>query len=109
MHPTIQSRIQALRQDIVGFPYVASGTVLTRRMRCGNPTCRCKKNKAWWHGPYHNWTRMQRGRFVHQYLNADEAKMIRQAILNYRTIHKLLRLWEHETIRAMKTLKKKKS
>lgn len=97
----IEAGIAGLRQTVAAMDYVVTGTMLTRRMLCGTPSCRCKKNHKWRHGPYHDWTRLEGKRLVHQYLSKDEAKLIKQAIQNYRKILKITRKWEKLTLKTM--------
>ena len=55
--PTLKAKLQA-----VGF--IGQGSVQTRRIACGSPTCRCHHDPDARHGPYHYWTRKARGKTV---------------------------------------------
>lgn len=52
---------------------------------------------------------MQKKRLVHRYLNDEQEKLIRKAIRNYRTIQKILRQWEQETIKSINMKKSQKT
>lgn len=104
-------KITQIRNRISAFDFACSGTLHVRTTVCGKPTCRCAKDPDARHGPYHEWSRRQDGRLVHTNLSADEAKVLRRAIRNYREIQKLLRQWEGESlkvIRASRQTKRKK-
>ena len=101
----IEGRIDGLRRSIAALDVVVTGTLLLRRMVCGKSVCRCKKNKKWRHGPYHDWTRLENGRLVHKYLSPEEAELVKRGIKNYRTLLKVSRQWESETIRMMEVKK----
>lgn len=97
-----QERIEALRAEIAGYEFVASGSLTRRVRRCGKPNCRCAKDPAARHGPYFEWGRMEGGRQVSTHVSKEEAIRLRAAMGNYRRIKRLLRRWERESVRAMK-------
>lgn len=69
--------------------------------RCGKPTCRCHTDPEARHGPYYDWTRLERGKLAHRLLSAEQAAELTEAIANFRQIRVLLRRWEDETLRAL--------
>lgn len=44
---------------------------------------------------------MQRGRLVHRMVSPVQAALLREAIGNYRTVRRLLRAWENETVKLI--------
>jgi hypothetical protein len=68
-------RIARLRERIARIDRLCSGTLLRRTKRCGKSGCRCAEDPAARHGPY--------------------------AIGNYRTVRRLLRAWENETVKLI--------
>lgn len=102
-------RIEEVRERILSFDHVSSGTLLERRKVCGKPSCRCATNPEARHGPYFEWTKLVQGKLAHRVLTVEQARFLREAIRNHREILKLLRRWERETVRVLNTLDKPKT
>jgi len=81
---------------------VAQGTVSKRTKVCGRPNCRCAQDPEARHGPYYEWTRREKGRYVHTVISAEQAEKLVAAIDNNRRVLALLRRWTTETARALK-------
>ena len=96
-----RERIRAIRSAIAQIDYLCSGTLLKQLTRCGKAGCRCAHDPAARHGPYYDWGHMQAGKLVHRRLSAAQAELLRQAIVNYRKVKKLLRAWEAQTERLI--------
>jgi hypothetical protein len=98
-------RVAKIREIISRVEFACSGTLLERRKVCGKPGCRCAQDPTARHGPYYEWTRRhKRSLLLHRVVTVEQAQMIREAIKNLRTIQKLLRDWERETIRVIESL-----
>ena len=95
-------RIQRLRARIGRFDLVCSGTIHTRTKVCGKPNCRCATDPESRHGPYYEWSRLEKGRLVHSVVSADEARLLQRAIDNYRKIRQLLKKWQGESIKIIR-------
>lgn len=94
-------RIRRIQEQILAIDYVSSGTLVTRTKICGKPGCRCASDPEARHGPYYEWGYMKDGRQVHRMLSAEQATILKQAIANYRTVRRLLREWERQTLRVL--------
>jgi hypothetical protein len=94
--------IAETRRRIAEMDYVCSGTLLRRIKTCGKTTCGCAQDPEARHGPYYEWSRLQKGRLVHTILSADEGRRIAQAIRNYRLLRRLVRVWERATLSAIR-------
>jgi hypothetical protein len=94
-------RIAQIRDRIRMIEPLCSGSLLRRTKVCGKAECRCAKDPAARHGPYYEWGRMQRGRLVHRMVSPAQAILLREAIANYRTLRRLLRTWENETMKLI--------
>lgn len=97
----MEKAIASLKRKIAGFNYVCSGTLLRRSLVCGKGNCRCKAQKPSLHGPYYYWSRRLEGRQVSKVLSQGQAKIVEQAIKNYKKALQLLRQWEARTIKAI--------
>jgi hypothetical protein len=82
-HTEITAQIAA-----IGLPL--PGSLVERRTRCGNPTCRCRAEPPQLHGPYLTWTRKVDGKTVTRTLTAEQAATYRQFIDNARRLRQLV-------------------
>lgn len=94
-------RIERIRATLITIDYLCSGTLLERMKVCGKPNCRCAQEPAARHGPYFEWGHMKDGKLVHRQVSAEQARLLRLAIDNYRTVQQLLRDWEVQTERLI--------
>ena len=94
-------RIAQIRGRIGTVERLCSGTLLRRTKVCGKPGCRCADDPTARHGPYYEWGRMKNGRLVHRMVSPAQAALLREAIGNYRTVRRLLRTWENETMKLI--------
>jgi len=105
---TPAARIARIKDRIRALDVVSSGTLLRRTKVCGKPGCRCADDPDARHGPYYEWGRMKGGKLVHRTVTPEQAELLATAIGNYKTVRKLLRAWETETVRIMEAEKKQK-
>lgn len=56
------------------------GSLTTRLMRCGQPSCACQRDPAARHGPYIEWSRVVGGRRESRYLSPEQADLVRAQI-----------------------------
>ena len=68
--------------------FIGQGSVQTRRIACGSPTCRWHHDPDARHGPYHYWTRKARGKTVGLKLTEDELGLYREWIENNRELER---------------------
>ncbi len=94
-------RIAQIRTRIETIERLCSGTLLRRTKVCGKSACRCAQDPTARHGPYYEWGRMKKGRLVHRMVSPAQAALLREAIANYRTLRRLLRAWETETVKLI--------
>ena len=88
-----QQRLRVLRTEYertkarirqVGF--ISLGSLIRRRLPCGNPNCRCHKDPAKLHGPYDQLSCKDKGKTVSRFLSPQHARLYRQWIANRRTL-----------------------
>lgn len=84
-------RYAALKAELQGLGFVCVGSVQTRHLQCGKPTCGCHANPAGRHGPYHYWTRKIGGKTVSVVLTDEEVPLYRGWIANSRTLDRVVR------------------
>ncbi|MCZ7559320.1 MAG: hypothetical protein M5U30_04095 [Burkholderiaceae bacterium] len=83
-----RQRIAKLRARLGEIELLCSGSLSERMMKCGKPNCRCATDPSARHGPYYEWGRMRAGKIAHRYVTPEQAKLLRQAIDNYRLVKK---------------------
>ena len=66
-----EEQYDALKAKLQAVGFIGQGSVQTRRIACGSPTCRCHHDPDARHGPYHYWTRKARGKTVGLKLTED--------------------------------------
>ena len=76
------------RIDKLGF--ISTGSVMKVYKTCGNPGCRCHKDKSKRHGPYNIWTRKVKSKTITRTLTDEQAKIARKCIDNMRKLEKIL-------------------
>jgi hypothetical protein len=86
-----QQRYLELKQQMQTVGFVCVGSMQTRYLACGSPSCRCHRDPAKRHGPYHYWTRKVRGRTVAVLLRQEEVPLYREWIQNNRQLDRLVR------------------
>jgi hypothetical protein len=96
-----EQRLTKLLDELARLGFCLPGSISTRRMRCGNPRCRCKADPPQLHGPYTYWTRTVGGRTVAQLLSAEQLKRYQPWIENDRRLRQLVK--EIETL-AVQTI-----
>ena len=102
-HRRAQARLQQIRQSLSEIDYIVSGTLLRRTKQCGKPSCACATDAAARHGPYYEWSRLERARLVHTVLPRSLGPVFARALKNYRQLRRLLRRWERESVKALTT------
>jgi hypothetical protein len=106
--PTVVARFVALARELGDVGFVRPGSLVTRYMPCGRPTCRCQAQPPALHGPYFQWTHKIDGKTVTQRLSRAQALRCREWIRNHRqlkaTIRKMETLSLQETDRILRTI-----
>ena len=85
-----EEQYDALKAKLQAVGFIGQGSVQTRRIACGSPTCRCHHDPDARHGPYQYWTRKARGKTVGLKLTEDELGLYREWIENNRELERLV-------------------
>ncbi|RKY25291.1 MAG: hypothetical protein DRP79_06780 [Planctomycetota bacterium] len=104
----IEKEIEAIRRKIMEFDLVCPGTLTERYNTCGNPNCRCARDPSARHGPYYDWTRREKGRFVHTLMSPAQADEIERAIANHKKVLELLAEWRRKSAQLILDKKRRK-
>ena len=84
-------RRREILTEIASLGFCLPGSLSTRQMRCGKPSCRCKADPPQLHGPYTYWTRTIAGRTVAQLLSNEQLARYQPWIENDRRLHQLVK------------------
>ena len=84
-------RYDALKAELQSLGFLFQGSLQTRRIACGKTTCRCYRDTDARHGPYHYWTRKDRGKTVGMRLTEDELVLYQEWIENNRELERLVK------------------
>ncbi|MGH2949473.1 MAG: DUF6788 family protein [Solirubrobacteraceae bacterium] len=85
-----EQRLEELLGQLAELGFCLPGSLSTRKLRCGNPRCRCRADPPKLHGPYTYWTRKVGGRTVAQLLSAEQLDRYRPWIENDRRLRQLV-------------------
>lgn len=100
-------RFRQLRQQLQDLEYFCKGTVLERRMKCGQPACPCHADPAKRHGPYWEWTYKSQGKTVNVRLSSEAGPIYKAASQQYRQLKSSLTRMERLSRMALASLAKK--
>ena len=85
----LEARRDEILQQIATIGEMSSGSLSRRRIRCGNPKCRCKREGAPGHGPYWYLTRKVKGRTVTRAVPAREVEAVQRRIAERKRLRAL--------------------
>jgi hypothetical protein len=85
-----EQRLRELLEQLTELGFCLPGSLSTRKLRCGNPRCRCRADPPQLHGPYTYWTRKVAGRTIAQLLSPEQAERYRPWIENDRRLRQLV-------------------
>ena len=102
-------RFAELRSQIHDLGYFCKGTILKRRMKCGQPNCACHHDPAKRHGPYWEWTYKRQGKTVNVKLTPAAGPIYKAASQQYRKLKSLLNRLEGLSHKALAAKAKKAS
>ena len=94
--------IESIRRQIAAIGLVAQGTLSKRMKICGRPNCHCAEDPQARHGPYYEWTRREKGRYVNTLISEEQAGELATAIDNHKRVLVLLKRWSTETAKVLK-------
>jgi len=100
-------RFLELKQELLDVGYFCKGTVLERKMKCGQPGCACHTDPAKRHGPYWEWTYKLNGKTVHVQLTAEAGPIYQTASRQHRQLKLALARLERLSRAALKSLARK--
>ena len=85
----LEARRARLRRELAALGDLRPGSLGSRRLRCGNPRCRCKRPGEPGHGPYWYLTRTRRGKTVARSIPPALVDRTREHIAEYQRLKAL--------------------
>jgi hypothetical protein len=87
---TAAQRFLEMRPELQRLELFCKGTVLARRMKCGQPRCPCHTDPNKRHGPYWEWTYKAAAKTVNVRLSPAAGPLYKAASQQYRKLKSLL-------------------
>ena len=75
-----------VKQRIQEVGFICAGSLVARRVTCGNPMCPCSRDPEKLHGPYYQLSWKEKGKSVSRFLSSEEAALYREWIDNRRKL-----------------------
>ena len=100
----LRDRLQELAAKLANTGFVSSGTLVSRYVTCGKPSCRCHADPPQLHGPYWDWSRSIGGRTVSRRLSEPQARLYLEWIANRRAALEILAEMEEVSAHAADVL-----
>jgi uncharacterized protein DUF6788 len=99
-------RFRQLKRELENLGYFCKGTVLERRMKCGQPGCACHQDPSKRHGPYWEWTYKAQGKTINVRLSGGAGPIYKAGSRQYRNWKLLLSRLERLSHTALASLAK---
>jgi hypothetical protein len=77
-----QPEFERLKQKIAELDMAIPGYIRTLYQPCGQPNCRCKKKRKYWHGPYYLWGRRVNGKLTSKSIQKKDVPLYNRWINN---------------------------
>ena len=83
-------RYNEFQNQLAHIGFVCNGTVMSVYRKCGKPNCGCKESEQMQHGPYHIWTRKEKGKTVTRSLSEIQARQCSLYIQNFKKMESII-------------------
>ncbi len=97
----LAERYAELSEELARIGYICTGSVMSLYRKCGKTDCGCKEDRAMQHGPYHIWTRKDKGKTVTRSLTNEQAKRCAEYVENNRKLKALVEEMKRISIRII--------
>ena len=89
-YKVLRKRYTELQNQLSQVGYICNGTVMSTYRKCGKPNCYCMDNPQMKHGPYHIWTRKEKGKTVTRSLSKMQADYCNEYMQNFREMESII-------------------
>ena len=91
--PSLEARIENLKQAIVRLGDLRPGKLSQQYNVCGKADCRCKADPPQKHGPYYQLSFTRNGKSSTQFVRKEDLAVVRQQLRNYQRLRELIDRW----------------
>ena len=89
-HKALKKRYTGLQKQLGQVGYICNGTVMSTYRKCGKPNCNCNDDPKMEHGPYHIWTRKEKGKTVTRSLTKKQANLCSEYMQNFKKMENII-------------------
>ena len=97
----LMQKYRELQKQLADIGFVCNGTVLSVYRKCGKPSCGCRESVNMQHGPYHIWTRKEKGKTVTRSLSEKQARQCSLFLRNFKKMESIIEEMKKITIRMI--------
>ena len=111
----LKEEFDRVRRDMCSISYLKKGSITKCYQTCGNPGCRCHRDKKYRHGPYWWWSTKEGGKTKSILVPEEMLSEVRAYIDNYKLLKSKAKKLEEISERIIKIrikeykMKKKKN
>ncbi len=98
-------RYRKLQKQLADIGFICNGTVLSVYRKCGKPSCGCKESVTMQHGPYHIWTRKEKGKTVTRSLSEKQAGQCSLYLRNFKEMESIIEEMKQISIQMIESNK----
>jgi hypothetical protein len=91
-------RIEKIKTALAALGDLRPGSLSEQYNTCGGPSCRCKSDPSFRHGPYHQLSYRRNGRSTTENVAAEELPSVRAQLANYQKMRSLIDEWVDASI-----------
>ena len=104
-HEELKEKYTVLQKQLAQVGYICNGTVMSVYRKCGKPNCSCKDNPKMQHGPYHIWTRKEKGKTVTRSLSKKQADRCSEYMDNFKEMENIMEEMKEISIQIIEQAK----
>ncbi len=103
----LEQDFKKIKDEILSISYLKKGSIAKCYQTCGNPGCRCHKDKKFRHGPYWWWTSKESGRTKSILVPEGMLGEVSSYIENYKLLKSKVKMLEEISEKIIKIKIKK--
>jgi len=90
----LKEQFDRVKNEICSISYLKKGSLFKCYQTCGNPGCRCHREKKYRHGPYWWWSTKESGKTKSILVPEGMLSEVRSYIDNYRLLKSRIKILE---------------
>ena len=102
---TLEKKYTGLQKQLSQIGYICNGTVMSSYRKCGKANCGCKDNPRMQHGPYHIWTRKEKGKTVTRSLSEKQTDYCSMYMNNFKEMENIIEKMKEISIQIIEQAK----